>query len=923
MKSLRKIAASVIAAGLTVAVFPVAGASALDGDIPLNATYFPDAAFREEIQDRYDYDGNNALSAEERNDMTELWVSGECYSGCPAKITSLKGIEYFPNLETLDASSNEITLVDLSQNRKLIDLNLSGNPIPALDLRGNLALESLNISDTKFTAIDFGYLTKLTSLYASDNKVTAVTVSNNPTLEDLNLARNDLASLDLSKNTALNSLDVSDNEFKSLDVSKAAKLTSLQTANNNLTALSLNNNTKLETLDASSNAIDAIDLSHNPALTGLNVANNKLTSLDLTVQQALTELYAGNNQLASIKIPNNPKLGTIELQDNNLGAFSTTGIPNVSSLDLENNNLVFLDVYNLSKLSQLDVEGNRLIGLNGKQRNNTNVGWQNPYETDTQPVDLAKIAPGIDVSKISNIQDGELKGTLLYPKYDKYAYYYTTTYDYNYDGHNTFEASIEMPAPQLIPVTSIAITGDGVANKATQMAVGSTKQLKAVFTPANATAKAAYWWSNDSSIAEVSDTGMITAHKEGTVKVQASLGNIKDEITVTVGNPKPVPIESITITNSAIANGTLSMKTDGKAQLSATVLPINASNRVVSWSSSNTAVATVTGTGEVHAVKAGEATITATAGGKTATVKVTVTDPVTNVTGVTISGKDVKNETVALTTGAKSQLTGTVAPANATNKTVTWKSSNDGIAKVSANGEITAVKAGTATITASAGGKTASVTVTVTDPAAKPSSIRFKDVNSKTPHEADIQWLADNGISTGWKVGNLYEFRGMNNVVRQDMAAFLRRLAVRNNIADAATWKPTAADWRTFKDVDAKTPHAEDILWLAHAGISTGWDVAGGKEFRGASPVVRQDMAAFLHRLAAKAGKGTNVTPKNNFKDVNSKTPHVADIQWLAGAGVTEGWKVGNSYEFRGMNNVVRQDMAAFLHRLNDKVLAK
>ena len=74
---------------------------------------------------------------------------------------------------------------------------------------------------------------------------------------------------------------------------------------------------------------------------------------------------------------------------------------------------------------------------------------------------------------------------------------------------------------------------------------------------------------------------------------------------------------------------------------------------------------------------------------------------------------------------------------------------------------------------------------------------------------------------------------------------------------------------------------------------------------------------------AAKAGKGTNVTPKNNFKDVNAKTPHVADIQWLAGAGVTEGWKVGNSYEFRGMNNVVRQDMAAFLHHLNDKVLAR
>ena len=127
-----------------------------------------------------------------------------------------------------------------------------------------------------------------------------------------------------------------------------------------------------------------------------------------------------------------------------------------------------------------------------------------------------------------------------------------------------------------------------------------------------------------------------------------------------------------------------------------------------------------------------------------------------------------------------------------------------------------------------------------------------------------------------------------------------------------------------FTDVNVySTPHAVDIQWLADNKITTGWLVNGCYVFRGMDNVKRRDMAAFLHRLAAKAGKGTNVTPKNNFKDVNAKTPHVADIQWRAGAGVTEGWKVGNSYEFRGMNNVVRQDMAAFLHHLNDKVLAR
>ena len=209
-----------------------------------------------------------------------------------------------------------------------------------------------------------------------------------------------------------------------------------------------------------------------------------------------------------------------------------------------------------------------------------------------------------------------------------------------------------------------------------------------------------------------------------------------------------------------------------------------------------------------------------------------------------------------------------------------------------------------------------------------PVKITFRDVSSSTPHHEDIQWLADNGISTGWKMADgRYEFRGMSAVVRQDMAAFLRREAVKRGIGDAKTWKPTNADWNTFKDVNRGTPHAEDILWLAHAGISTGWkEKDGSSTFRGMSPVVRQDMAAFLRRLAKLGKKDGGVTPKYDFRDVKftdpGKTPHADDIAWLAGSGISEGWKVGNAREFRGMSPVVRQDMAAFLHRL-DNQLAK
>ncbi len=119
---------------------------------------------------------------------------------------------------------------------------------------------------------------------------------------------------------------------------------------------------------------------------------------------------------------------------------------------------------------------------------------------------------------------------------------------------------------------------------------------------------------------------------------------------------------------------------------------------------------------------------------------------------------------------------------------------------------------------------------------------------------------------------------------------------MRRGISGAATWKPSAADWKRFNDVTSSTPHAEDILWLASAGIATGYS---NGTFGGMRPVYRQDMAAF-----------------KRFNDVTSSTPHAEDILWLASAGIATGYSNGT---FGGMRPVYRQDMAAFLKRLADK----
>ena len=190
-------------------------------------------------------------------------------------------------------------------------------------------------------------------------------------------------------------------------------------------------------------------------------------------------------------------------------------------------------------------------------------------------------------------------------------------------------------------------------------------------------------------------------------------------------------------------------------------------------------------------------------------------------------------------------------------------------------------------------------------------SVSFRDVDASTPHADDIKWTASAGISTGWiEPDGTRTFRGMDTVKRQDMAAFLRCEAVRMGISDAAAWKPSAGDWAKFRDVDRSTPHAEDILWLTHSGIAQGYSDG---TFRGMTPVYRQDMAAFLHRLASKGGKGEDVEPRG-FRDVTDSTPHADDIRWLGGSGVSTGYPDGS---FGGMVSVYRQDMAAFLHRLD------
>ena len=236
------------------------------------------------------------------------------------------------------------------------------------------------------------------------------------------------------------------------------------------------------------------------------------------------------------------------------------------------------------------------------------------------------------------------------------------------------------------PVTSLTL------NK-TSLTVnrGATATLTATVGPSNADNKKVKWTTSNSAVATVSSTGAVKGVKKGTATITATAADgsgKKAACTVTVKQP---------VTSVKLNKTTLTIDAKKTATLTATVGPSNANNKNVKWTTSNSAVATVTVSGKVKAIKKGTATITATArdgSGKKATCKVTVKQPVTS---LTLDKTDLK-----LKIGKKSTLKATVKPANANNKDVKWTTSNKSVATVTSDGKVKGIKYGTATITATA-----------------------------------------------------------------------------------------------------------------------------------------------------------------------------------------------------------------------------
>jgi len=188
-------------------------------------------------------------------------------------------------------------------------------------------------------------------------------------------------------------------------------------------------------------------------------------------------------------------------------------------------------------------------------------------------------------------------------------------------------------------------------------------------------------------------------------------------------------------------------------------------------------------------------------------------------------------------------------------------------------------------------------------PTAPPVLARFTDVPAGVPFDADIAWLANEGIANGSADGS---FRPQAAVDRQSMAAFLYRSKTRS----WATGSPSCSD-APFTDVPVGSPFCGEIGWLKGSTIVRGYPDGS---FHPNESVSREAMAAFLYRMKHFNAPPPPCTAKP-FADVGLDHPFCGAIAWMKATGISTGWADGT---YRPRDRVARQAMAAFLHRLDE-----
>ncbi len=442
-----------------------------------------------------------------------------------------------------------------------------------------------------------------------------------------------------------------------------------------------------------------------------------------------------------------------------------------------------------------------------------------------------------------------------------------------------------------IPVTSVTLTSETLS-----IEEGKTAELTATISPANASDQQFSWNVKDTKIAFVygytSETKTVTALKEGQTKITVTIDGQTASCTVTV-TPRTISVESITLNKTQ-----LSLVKGATETLTATVLPTTATDKTVIWESSDTAVATVKD-GIVTAVAAGNATITAKAGEKTATCAVTVTNPSNSGSS---SGGGSSTPRYAVTVPDKTENGSlSVTPKNAkrgSDVTITATPDKgcevDEIVAKDANGnKLTLKDNGDGTYTFTMPASKVTVTAAFAEKKAEPivPEKLFADVSAEEYYYEAVKWASENGVTGG--IGeNL--FGAKLPCTRAQIVTFLWR----------AAGSPEPKGMSGFVDVSADAYYAKAVAWAVEQGIVSG---TSATTFSPDAVCTRAQSVAFLYRAF-----GEKVNKAAGFSDVSADAYYADAVAWAVENGVASG--IGGGL-FAPDQDCARGQIVAFLYR--------
>lgn len=444
-----------------------------------------------------------------------------------------------------------------------------------------------------------------------------------------------------------------------------------------------------------------------------------------------------------------------------------------------------------------------------------------------------------------------------------------------------------------IPVTSVTLAPETLS-----IEEGKTAGLTATISPANASDQQFSWDVEDTEIASVygytSETKTVTALKKGQTQITVTVDGQTASCTVTV-TPRTISVESITLNKTQ-----LSLVKGATETLAAIVLPTTATDKAVTWKSSDTAVATVEN-GVVTAVAAGNATITATAGGKTAICAVTVTNP-SNSGSSSGGGGGSSTPRYAVTVPDKTENGSlSVSSKNAkkgSDVTITATPDKgyevDEIVAKDANGnKLTLKDNGDGTYTFTMPASKVTIEATFAEKKAEPivPEKLFADVSAEEYYYEAVKWASENGVTGG--IGeNL--FGAKLPCTRAQIVTFLWR----------AAGSPEPKGMSGFVDVSADAYYAKAVAWAVEQGIVSG---TSATTFSPDAVCTRAQSVAFLYRAF-----GEKVNKAAGFSDVSADAYYADAVAWAVENGVASG--IGGGL-FAPDQDCARGQIVAFLYR--------